>query len=340
MIRFLRRGFLYSLPLFFAVFYIGLIDPYSLFGTNRSFDQLKFNIGYSYDQGRRYKIFSYFNNPTDKIILGASEINVINEHNIPEGGWHSLSFGGAPLRESLDLFWKVAEDNELKKVIFAPEFIKYYTAVSFEKDDIYSIDHYNWNATQSFKALDLYRNKPEYFVDEYTIKSSYSYFMSKIGIEYARGIPQMTKNEFWSSQLSFAKKTYCENRTVNKTLQKEIFDSFQRIKIYAESKGIEIKIIIPIQHYDLIALEFDCFTYKYYYEYLSMLISIFNKVYFFDYPNDISCNRELFSDPFHYSDSNIYIDAIWNGNYKYCKVLTVDNCKHFLDSVKLNVNLK
>jgi hypothetical protein len=193
--RLFIRGFLYSIPLIIIISLIVLTDPYYLFHKNRPFNQDKFDIGYSYDQGRRYKLFTFLNNPTDKIILGASEINPINERNIPEVGWHSLSFGGVQLEESLDLFWEISKNNSLKTVMIAPEFIKFCIAVADE-----DMQYYNWSQTESKRTIDLFDSPLDIFVDKYTIQSTYYYLLNKLGRENTRSKPTKSKEAFWEEQ--------------------------------------------------------------------------------------------------------------------------------------------
>ncbi len=302
--KFLYRGLLYALPLIVVISIIVIIDPYYLYHKNRGFDQTKFDIGYSYDQGRRYKLFTYLNSPSDKIILGASEINLVNERNIPENGWHSLSFGGAKLEESIDLFWHLVKKNKLSKVLFAPEFIKFYNAVIDE-----DIDYYSWNLTQSNKALELYDKKFEYILDKYTIQSTYDVLLENFGVENKRGKPKMSREEFWGSQLDYGKQQF--SKTVVSSKVQDVYSMFRKIKKYCDDNTIEMIIVLPIQHIDLIKLEYSDETYPIYRDYLAHLINIFGAVYVFDFPSVNSKNSEAFLDPFHCLVPDIYIKSLW-----------------------------
>lgn len=328
--KFICRGLLYALPLIVIVVIIVIIDPYYLYHKNRTFNQSKFDVGYSYDQGRRYKLFTFFNNPTDKIILGASEINLISERNIPEVGWHSLSFGGAQLEESLDLFWKITGEHQLKKVLLAPEFIKFYNAIIDE-----GINYYNWNLTQSNKAIELYNNKLDYFLDKYTLQSTCYLLLDNFGVENKRSKPQMSKDEFWKSQLDYGRQQF--SKAINNSKIEDVYFSLTEIKNYCDSKGIEVLIVLPIQHVDLIKFEYSNEIYPIYRDYLSHLIDIFGEVYYYDYPSDFSNNRDLFSDPFHYIEAELYINSLWGNQKKDYIHLSSEESLYYVDSLRNDI---
>lgn len=331
--RFIIRSLVYLSPLLLVVAVVLLVDPYYLFNKNAAFNEDKYEIGYSFDQGRRYKIFTYWNNPTDKIILGASEINIINERNIPENGWHSLSYGGAPLQESLRMYWEVSKEHHLTKVIIAPEFIKFYNAISSGKGDPYYAN-FSWGASQSAKALDIYNNKFDYFIDKYTLKSAWNYLISQVKSHNNRSKPKGTKAEFWESQMDYARKIYGVNVVFEEKLE-ELLGIFSKIKEDADENGTEIMIVIPVQHVELLREEFQDGVYDVYHRYINSLIDIFGGVYYLAYTQGISDNDEMFSDPFHCKTERPYLEALF-GNHK-IEMITKDNLDQYLESVKMKL---
>ena len=330
--KFLIRCLLYASPLFIVFLTVFLVDPYYLFTSNDYYDKDKYEIGYSYDQGRRYKIFTFWNNPTDKIILGASEINVISELNIPESGWHSLSYGGSPLQESLKMYWEVRQDHHLSKVIIAPEFIKFYNAISSGNGDPYYAN-FSWTTSQSKKALDIYHNKFDYFLDKYTMKSTWKCITTSKSDILSK--PKTSKNNFWTSQLDYAHQVY-EGNTVFPEKIPEILELFQSIKRDADNNNINIIIVIPIQHVDLLKIEFQPHVYNIYKNYIQSLIEIFGNIYYFAYTAGASENDSLFSDPFHYLEPDIYLNNIW-GEYNPDFVLTIDTFEEKLKNIQLKL---
>lgn len=288
-----------------------LVDPYYLFHKDRAFNEQKYGIGYSFDQGRRYKIFTYWNNPTDKIILGASEINIINERNIPEEGWHSLSYGGAPLQESLRMYWEVSKEHQLKKVIIAPEFIKYYNAIASANGDSYYAN-FDWETSQSANAIEIFDNKIDYFIDKYTLKSTWYYLADQLRTQSTRNKPTSTKDDFWKHQIKYAQDSY--NGIVIREKKIAITTFFSEIKKDAESKGIDIIIVIPIQHVDLLREEFREGVYEVYEDYLMTLTRLFDGIFYLAYVDGVSNTYEAFSDPFHCISEKTYIDSLFCTN--------------------------
>ena len=327
--KFIIRGFLYLLPFIVAILTVYIVDPYYLFTGEDQFDEQKYLVGYSYDQGRRYKIFTYFNNPTDNIILGASEINIISEHNIPEEGWHSLSYGGAPLQESLRMYWVAQNKHKLKKVIIAPEFIKYYNAISSTTGDPYYAN-FTWEVSQSAKAIEIYDNKLDYFVDKYTIESTLQCIKSLVGDKSSRSKPQGSKEDFWQSQLDYAEQQYSGDIFPEK--KQEIWALFSAIKEDAERRGVEIRIVLPIQHIDLLRLEFQDVVYETYKEYIAFLTKTFGEIYYMAFSEDISNNQDCFSDPFHCIMEEYYVDKLF-GKHRITP-LNEEKAMEFLDFIR------
>ena len=322
--KFLKHSLIWSLPLLLLFAIIIYIDPYSMYHPNRTFNQVRYDITYSFDQGRRYKIIDFLNHPSLNIIIGASEINTITRTDIPESGWQSLSFGGAPLEESMDLFWKIVEQHKIKTIILAPEFIKYYNACLG--------DYYTWSSSQSAKAYELYADKLEYLLDKNVIKSSFYCLAEKFGFKSTKNKPKMSKDEFWDYQLNYARGQYDQPIELDR-VEKVKFKMLE-IADFCKSNAIDVKIILPIQHADLISLEYSEETYKIYRDYLEFLITTFGSVYYFDYPNKMSSDKRLFSDPFHYLKGDIYINTIWHNNSTYCIELNDQKDLSKVDSIR------
>lgn len=328
--RFIIRSLIYLSPLLLVFLVVFLVDPYYLFHKDRAFDEQRFEIGYSFDQGRRYKIFTYWNNPTEKIILGASEINIINERNIPEEGWHSLSYGGAPLQESLQMYWEVSKEHHLTKVIIAPEFIKYFNAISSANGDPYYAN-FKWESCQSAIALNIYSNILDYFVDKYTLKTTFSYVVNLIHSQKTQSKPAGTKEEFWKHQMGYAHHVYREGSLISDK-KKEVKNLFKLIKEDAEKKDVEVIVVIPIQHVELLKEEFQEGVYNTYLEYISSLIDIFGGVYYLAFTDGVSQNADMFSDPFHCTFEKPYLDYLFGENTD--NRLTQESVKEYLDEVR------
>lgn len=320
------------MPLMLVSLLVVAVDPYNLFST--IYSEEKYNIGYGYDQGRRYKIFSYLNNPKDNVILGASEINVLNERNIPEEGWQSLSYGGAPLYESLEMYWVISKKHKLAKVIIAPEFIKYCLSISMDYGND-SFSNFKWKSSQSFQALEIYSKKYLYFTDKYTLKSMVNVLSNELGFKYSRGIPDTSKEEFWQEQLDYAYKVYAEDFALS-TKKDDVKIKFQEIKKDADQHHTKILIILPIQHVDLLKIEFAGSVFDTYEEYINMLVEVFGEVHYLAYVENLSEKEECFHDPFHFNSSDLYIDVLFKKRQHL--VINEVNAKESLDSLRIKIN--
>lgn len=322
------------LPLLVIVVIVRIVDPYCLFTDVNRFDEEKYKVGYGYDQGRRYKIFTYWNNPQAKIILGASEINVLNENNIPEEGWHSLSYGGAPLEESLLIYKEVVKDHPLKKVIIAPEFIKYYLSLSTDYSNGFYAN-FKWSASQSARSLEIYNNKLLYFTDKYVLRSTIDIIGGLFGATGTRGTPKGDKEAFWSDQLDYAEKVYKED-VFHSPKHAKLIELLSEIKEDAEARKIAIEIVVPTQHIDLLKLEFQKETFETYKAYIQTFVDIFDSVHYLAYIEDVSEDKEFFLDPFHLVKPDLYIEKLFkNGDHI---ILDNSNTQIILNEIRNVVN--
>ena len=215
-------------------------------------------------------------------------------------------------------------------VIIAPEFIKYYNAISSGNGDSYYLN-FSWETSQSSKAFEIYDNKLDYFIDKYTLKSTFTYLFDKFYSQRSRSKPKGSKEEFWKHQMDFAREVY-GGGTVFFDKQKEVKKMFQDIKDDADRKGTEIIIVIPIQHVELLREEYQNGVFEIYKDYILTLTRIFGRVYYLGYTEGVSESNDMFSDPFHCKSAEPYLDAIFGPSPK---VMTTETVKEKLDSIRL-----
>jgi len=333
--KFLIKSALFLSPLTLLIIGEYIIDPYYLFHDSGNCSKELYEIGYSYDQGRRYKTFRYLKkeNNTDKIIMGSSQINVLTEDIIPEKGWMSLSFGGVHLKETLDMFMNLVDKERVNKVLLAPEFVSYCAAVSDENDN------YRWSTSSIYQVEDEFNDKASYFIDKCVFQASFSYLVSLLGGDNSRGVPQTSKDEFWKEQLDYCNKMF--TASVVEIQRKQVTDMFTDFKREADRNGINVIVVIPAQHLDIIKMEYSEGIFSQYASYLEFLVNTFNNVYYFDYPNSVTNNKDFFGDPMHCNNAQIYISSLWPQNdtdeYEGIK-LTKDNICEILETVRNSIN--
>ena len=172
-----------------------------------------------------------------------------------------------------------------------------------------------------------------YFTDEYSIKSTWAYILSLFDIEVSRGKPKESKKEFWTVQLDYAKKVYSED-VYNSKRKDEIRKLFEDIKKDAKN-DTEIIIVIPIQHIDLLKLEYGDTVYKTYVDYMQMLTDIFGTVHYLAYTDDVSWDNSAFDDPFHCNNESVYIENLFNSGSHI--ILNCNNVINQLESIKLKI---
>jgi hypothetical protein len=119
-----------------------------------------------------------------------------------------------------------------------------------------------------------------------------------------------------------------------------MYNEFSRISHYCVDNDIKVIIVLPIQHTDLINVEYSKDVYPLYRDYLSHLIEIFGTVYYYDYPNELSSDNALFSDPFHYIDANVYLNSLWGNDQRYMKKLLTVESLLWVDSIRDNYSFQ
>ena len=119
-----------------------------------------------------------------------------------------------------------------------------------------------------------------------------------------------------------------------------MYSSLSKIGDYCKKESIDIMVVLPIQHTDLISLEYSPEVYPVYRDYLAHLISSFGRVYYFDYPNQVSGDSESFSDPFHYLYPELYLDAIWGEDTGNVIILNSWDDLKYVDSIRSSFNAR
>ena len=188
--------------------------------------------------------------------------------------------------------------------------------------------------SQSATALRIYDRKWEYFSDKYTFLSTYDYCLGYLRKNINQGTPMLSKEGFWNSQLVYAHKVY-DNYIICKPKVNEIYELFRNIKIDAEKRNCDIIVVIPVQHIDLLKVEFDPQVFNTYKSYIKMLVELFGNIYYFAYTDGISEQKEMFSDPFHYLHHELYIDCLFND--RVCTILNKSNYEIKLEEVRNKV---
>lgn len=237
---------------------------------------------------RLNSLAKFNNNPNVNIILGDSRGLSLKEEYFRNAGahnWCNLSIGGGTLYEEIDLFYFIADKVKLENVVFLIPFNLY---------------NDNQRHNEIPDTINTIQNPLRYYLSAFITRVSLLILYSNItDYDLKIGQPNMTKDEFWEYQLG-------PSETGNVYSQwaypKNLIAKLHDVKRICKQRGINMIILIPPTHVDLQRKLKDYGLEKEYIEYKKN-ISFVAPVIDYDFPNDITNNRDLFNDPYHFIDT-------------------------------------
>jgi len=300
---FLKRILLFSSPIILYILAALIIDPYNIIHKehNQKLIELKSQISYKLNYPL-YKLKEYSDNPTDVILLGDSRTNKLNPKTFDQLtnlNTTNLAYGGGTLPEIIETFWYAAKIHPLKQV---------YIGINF---NLYSANN---NRSRVTEAIELKNSPFSCLFSQYCFKSTMLIIASlvtnkTINVEK----PNYNRNEFWKYQLESSANNFYRDYKYPTSYHKDLI----KISDYCKKNNIKLIFFIPPTHTDLqhkvneFKLESSEKVFKTDLEKLGLF-------YDFDYPNEMTENKDNFSDPFHYNDTlaTIVINEIVTGNIK------------------------
>ena len=298
--HFIKKNLFYSIPLIIYVLLVLFVDPYNIIlkEKNQKMLELKSQISYRINYPL-FKLNEYDKNPTDIILLGDSRVDKLNPEvfeQLTKKKTSNLAYGGGTLAEIIETFWYATSVYDFEDV---------YIGINF---NLYS-DNNNMNRVA--EAIELKNSIFPYLFNRYTLKSTILILKSlvtneKINIEK----PNLSKAEFWRYQLESSANNFYRDYKY----PKEYSVHLQEISNYCNVNNIKLVFFTPPTHTDL---QEKVNEFKLKKEELRFKGDLFNLglYYDFDYPNDLTKNRDNFTDPFHYNDkvANIVVNEITSG---------------------------
>lgn len=301
---FVKRFLLFVTPLLVYVLLALYIDPYNVIfkENNKKIIQLEHSIPYKLNYPL-YKLQQYSDNPLDVILLGDSRTDNLNTAtfvNLTNLGTANLAYGSGSLDEVIKTFWYATTKHAFKEV---------YIGVNF---NIYNADN---NMNRVDDAIILKESPISYLFSQYCFKSTFLIIQSlltnrQVDLEK----PNFNKSGFWKYQLQ----TSASNFYRNYKYPKQYFKQLKEISNYCVNNKIKLVFFCPPTHLDL-QLKVKEFGLVKEEQTFKKDIAALGVFYDFDYPNEITTNRDNFKDPFHYNDSiaNLVIKEIVTGNIKF-----------------------
>lgn len=285
---FIKWILVFSLPLLLWVILVVLIDPYNYLKVNLNIIDNRLKRGISSNLNRPlFQLLDYKNHPTPNIILGDSRANSLKSVIIKKYSkkdFANLAYGGGSIQEVINTFWEVAENNDLKNV---------YIGLSFQNYNKYS------TRDRVTEAIAIKKNFFTYAFSPYTFESTFLILKSVITRnEIKIGVPTSSKDNFWIYQLNVSVKQDYEFYEY----PSNYFHDLEDISKFCFKHGINLVFFIPPTHIDLQnkVKEYNLQVYEA--KFRNDLQKI-GDLYDFDYPSNITKNKNNFNDPYHCIDS-------------------------------------
>jgi hypothetical protein len=294
-------------PFLLVVAMIFFVDPFDYFNHFNFIDkELKKNTS-SILNNCLAKMIEYKRGPSSNILLGDSRMDRIKAESLQKATglkYYNFSFKGGTLPEIVTAFWFAAKNNNLKNV---------YIGINF---NLYNSIN---NINRASEAESMIRNPLLYFCKSITLEACYYDLYAKITRRQPLSeTPPMNKYTFWKYQLDVT------TRNIYKRYEypSNYYLQLKEIADYCFKNSINLVFIIHPTHVDLQQMVSVFKLSSQENRFKEDLKSLGAKVFDFDYPNEMTNNKENFEDPYHCKANctEQIIKEVWCNDLKYAKV--------------------
>lgn len=286
MAHFIKGILLFFTPFQIWIFIVCIIDPYNYFPFSSQIvnEKLKLNIAYKLNYPL-FKLIRFKHYSTQYILLGDSRTNSLDIGLINSYSGHdftNLAYGGGTIPEIINTFWLINKKNELKEV---------YIGLNF---NLYNKYNYMNRVSEAIALMDDFF---AYACSNYTVESTYLIVKNMLwDVETNIGVPNTSKEQFWLYQLNVTSKAHYKQYQY----PKKYFEELKLISNYCHENKIKLVFFIPPTHYDLQLKVQEFNLQKYETIFKNDLIQL-GDLYDFNYPSDLTKNKDNFDDPYHFS---------------------------------------
>lgn len=296
---FIKKTFIFSVPILFYLFMILIIDPFNFIKSNSLISKDIKNKISSKVEPHLFKMIAYESNPTKNIVLGDSRSNrlfkIINEKS---DSWSSLAYNGCSINEIVQTFDWLKTNYQLDTVL---------VGINFNLYNKYN--HRSWIIETIERKNSLF----SYAFSKYSMKSSFlimkSIFLNE-NIDIDK--PNLNRSEFWIDKIDKYGPKFYENYLY----PHEYYIKLKEISFYCQKNNIHLIFWIPPNYIDIQNLinRYDLLNQN---EKFINDISKIGELYNFNISNKLTRNKLNFTDPTHFnSDVGEYIySKIFNNNF-------------------------
>ncbi len=284
---FFKRLLIFLIPVVLYILLVITIDPYNYFNMSRGIvsNEIKRKISYEISNPL-YELIEFEKHPTSYVLLGSSQTALFTPDVVKEytgQNFMNMSYGGGTLPEIIATFWELDRRTKLKEVYIGLSFIEY------------NGSQYRNRVPEALKTKS---NFLSYVFSKSALESTFLIlkaiiFNAKVEI----GKPTMSQEEFWKYQLNVTANRFL----VNHTYPAAYYESLKKISEYCNKNSIKLVFFIPGGHIEL-QKKIQEFNKQEDENKFKKDIKKIGDVYDFNYPNELTKERNNFSDPFHFKD--------------------------------------
>jgi hypothetical protein len=251
---------------------------------------------------------AFARNPSPYLLLGDSRMNAVKTERIRElkgDDYFNLAYGGATLHEIVSSFWFASRRVALRRVYIGLNFNLY---TDFEILD------------RTAEVLRLESSPASYFISRTVLAASVNCALAQwFHLDRQIGVVKVDRNAFWQVQLGPITEGFYTRHAYPKRYHEEL----EKITRHIKAHGAEVTFVIFPTHTDLQNRVKD-FHLEQEYNRFKQDLSELATTYDFDYPNELTSNKDNFLDPYHCKRECVeaVIREVWTGDVKFGKRLS------------------
>jgi hypothetical protein len=303
MAYFLKRLCWFGVPLGLYALFIYGTDPFDFLSAHSIIsDQVKMRTALPLNPCL-WKMPAFARHPSPNLMLGDSRMEAVKTDRVKEvtgQDYFNLGFGGATLREIISSYWFAATRVHLRHV---------YIGLNF---NLYS-DYEQFDRTAEVITIE---NAPAcYFINRTVLQAAvYGTAAQWMGYDPNLGVVTVDRDTFWRKALGPSTEGFYSRHTYPRKYYAKLVEIAQFVK----SQGGDVVFVIFPTHVDLQNRVKDFHLESEYDRFKRDLASI-TTTYDFDYPNEVTVDRDNFSDPYHcrHECMDEVVREIWSGDLKY-----------------------
>ena len=311
---FFKKFLIFLIPVVLYILLVIFIDPYNYFTLSKGIvsNEIKRKIAYEISNPL-YELIEFEKQPSPYVLLGSSQTGIFTPDVVKEFTGHrfmNMSYGGGTMPEIISTFWELDKYTQLKEV---------YIGISFMD---FNGSQYRNRVPEAIKIKSDFLS---YIFSKSVLESTFLILKAVIfNIKVKIGRPDMSADKFWKYQLDVTANRFLATHTY----PAGYYESLKKISEYCNKNNIKLVFFIPAGHVE-VQKKIPEFNMQAGENKFKEDLKKLGDVYDFNYPNELTKERNNFSDPFHFKDeiARTVIEELFKHNKNISIFSKCINCK-------------